>query len=278
MADSGNVKKWTVGVITAPREQGYYLDRTLASLNKAGWSDINVFAEPGSSIPEGFGGHVIRRRKKYGDWTNWATALYELFLSEPDTDYYFMLEDDALLCSGARAYLDYALPTLGPMASMSLYTPSKYHRPSRNRVFHNECRGKRTWSTVTVVMPHSSVLSFFSDPDVQRHRFFDIFEVKEGYWNNKASYGMGRTSVTDCVGNTIKDAVIGQWAEKNKLPVYYHTPALAEHIGNFSTLTEDDATPENGRMSKDFVGEDFDVSVWVGEEVSVRRSAVPLLA
>lgn len=263
--------KWTVGIITAPRDKGFYLDQTLTSLKDAGWSEATVFAEPGAPVPEDFTGDLVRRRKQYGDWTNWASGLYELFLSEPDTDYYFMLEDDALVCKGARKYLEYALPNLGDFASLSLYTPSKYYKKRRRRLFHNECRGKDTWSTVTVIMSHASVLRFFSDVDVQKHRFFDIFQVKEGYWNNKASYGAGRTSVTDCVGNTVKDAVIGQWAEKLKLPIYYHTPALAEHIGDFSTLTDDNSTPENGRMSRDFVGKDFDISDWVNEPVDVLR-------
>jgi hypothetical protein len=188
-----------------------------------------------------------------------------------------MLEDDALLCLGARAYLEYALPKLGSFGSFSLYTPSKYYNPKRSRCFHNECKGKLTWSTVTVVMPHSSVLSFFSDDNVQKHRFSDIFHVKEGFWNLKASYGMGRTSVTDCVGNTVKDAVLGQWAERHQLPMYYHTPALAEHIGIVSTLTEDTSTPENGRMTKDFVGEDFNVGHWVNENFSIHKLTEMLL-
>lgn len=263
--------KWSVGIITSPRERGYYLDQTLESLSDAGWSESVVFAEPGSTVPDSYKGHVVNRRKKYGDWTNWATGLYELFLSEPDTDYFFMLEDDALLCGGLRDYLEYALPSLGDFGSLSLYTSSKYFKPNRPRMFHNECRGKNTWSTVTVIMSHASVLRFFADLDVQKHRFFDIFEVKEGYWMNKASYGMGRTSVTDCVGNTIKDAVIGQWSQKMNLPVLFHTPSLAEHIGRASTLTDDDSTPENGRMSKDFVGKDFDASQWVGKQVIVKR-------
>ena len=52
--------KWTVGVITAPREQGYYLDQTLRSLHNAGWEDVTVFAEPGSVIPENFEGLPLR--------------------------------------------------------------------------------------------------------------------------------------------------------------------------------------------------------------------------
>jgi hypothetical protein len=269
--------KWTIGITTAPRDQGYYLDQTLKSLSGAGFDNPVVFAEPGSIIPPDFNGHVVKRRKKYGDWTNWATGLYELFLSEPSTDFFLMLEDDALLSTGLRNYLEYSLPYLGEFASLNLYTSSKYFCSKKIRMFHNECQGKRTWSTVAVVMSHNAVLSFFSDKDVQKHRFFDIFKVKEGFWNVNASYGMGRSSEVDCVGNTVKDAVIGQWAERLALPVFYHTPSLVEHIGEFSTLTDDVSSVENGRMSFDFVGKNFDVSCWVGEEVKVRRKVISQL-
>ena len=259
--------KWTVGIITAPRPQGFYLDATINTLKRAGWKDMTVFAEPSSTIPDG-DITVVRRRKTYGDWTNWATALYDLLLSEPDTGYFFMLEDDAEICPGARAYVEYALPQLGTFGFLSIYTPCKYHKPNRFRMFHNECAGICTWSTITVIMSKDAVIKFFSDEQVQRHRFSDLDLVNAN--NFRASYGRGRTSVTDCVGNTVKDAVLGRWADKHHLPVFFHTPSLTEHTGYHSTLTDDFATIENLRRSKDFVG-DLDVSQWVGETIIVKQ-------
>jgi hypothetical protein len=279
MENSGDPIKWSVGIITAPRKQGYYLDKTLISLKTGGWNHVVLFAEPHSAIPPTFTGDIVRRRKQYGDWTNWATGLYELFLSDPDSDYYFMLEDDALICKNARQYLEYAIPYLDDFGSISLYTPSTYFKPNF-KGFHNEQEGRNTWSTVTVIMSHNAVLRFFSDPDVQKHRFFDIFKVGPRYWGGhggRGSYGSGYTSIIDTVGNTVKDAVIGKWAEKSELPIFYHTPALAEHIGYHSTLTDDVSNDKNGRMTKDFVGESFDVSQWVGLPVNVNRLKSPPL-
>ena len=270
--------KWTVGVITAPREQGYYLDQTLRSLRNAGWEDVTVFAEPGSVIPEDFEGHVVERRKQYGDWTNWASGLYELFLSEPDSDYFFMAEDDALMCRGAKNYLERTIPLLGDFGSLSIYTPGKYSRNRKRRGFFNCCEGIETWSTVTVIMSHKSVWRFFSDSDVQRHRFEDIFNVHKEWWlkTPHASYGAGYTSIIDTIGNTVKDAVIGKWGKKLNLPIYYHTPALAEHIGYYSTLTDDISEPENGRMTEDFVGEDADLKDWTEDPVVCRLTSISL--
>jgi GR25 family glycosyltransferase involved in LPS biosynthesis len=268
--------KWTIGLITAPRTNDFnYLEETLNSFSKTGFELPVIFAEPNSIIPSFFKGDVIYRRKKFGDWTNWATGLYELLLSEPDSDYFLMLEDDVIFCSGIKDYLEHSIHKLEPFAYISLYTSSKYFIKDRPRMFHNECKGKNTWSTVAIIMSRSNVLELFSDLDVQKHRFFDIFHVQQGYWGEKSSYGKGRTSITDCVGNTIKDAVLGQWAEKMNLPVYFHSPSLAEHIGRISTLTDDDSTPENGRMSMDFVGENFDASQWVGKKL-IRKKFIDI--
>ena len=247
--------KWTVGIVTAPREFGYYLDQTIDSLQKAGWNELNVFAEPDSKIPDCFSGNVTYRKKQYGDWTNWAVALYELLLSEPDTDYFLMTEDDVVVNRFSKIYLEWSLPQLPYLGSASIYTPNKYNKKSRG--FHNCCVGWDTWSTVTVIMPRESVINFFSDDKVQRHRFEDIFSQEKVAWG------------VDCdTKNSIKDAVIGQWAYKNRLCMYYHTPALAEHIGVHSTLSQGKATKENDRKSCDFIGEEVDVSKWMEDKLT----------
>ncbi len=249
--------KWTVGIITAPRTNENYLARTVESIKRAGWSDITIFAEPSSFIVDNC--RIIQRSKQYGDWTNWATALYELLLSEPDTDYFFMAEDDVIVSKHSKEYLEYALPCLENFGSASLYTPSICHRKNFQG-FHDESKGHKTWSTVTVIMSRDKVISFFSDPDVQRHRFEDIFGLGENYWC---------CSKTD-PKNSIKDAVLGHWAKKNNLPIYYHTPSLAEHIGDSSTLTNQISSIENGRRSFDFIGEDTDLLNWLENPVKIR--------
>lgn len=256
--------KWTVGLITAPRKEGYYLDKTLDSLARTGFSDVRIFAEPGSIVPEGY--NATYRKKQYGDWTNWATAFYELLLSEPDTDLFLMIEDDIILCRMTKEYLEYSIPQLGEFASVSPYTPSKLKR--RNIVgFHNESRGIQTWSTQAVVMTRQKAICFFSDYDVQRHRFENVFGKDEKYWC---------LPYTDSK-NSIKDVVIGHWAAKNNLPIYYHTPSLVEHIGYHSTLTDMKTTVENSRKSADFVGENYDLSEWMKSPIKVAKlTSVPL--
>lgn len=252
--------KWTVGLITAPRRDCYYLNDTLRSLTESGFGDVVVFAEPGSVVPEWHTGPVVRRWKQFGDWTNWATGLFELLLAEPDSDYYFMSEDDGLFCKGMRAYLERTLPTIGEFATVSPYCPGRYHKPGFVG-YHDECNGPLTWSTLTVIMSRAGVRSFFSDPDVQRHRFEDIFPTG-------IRWGV---EVPPC--NSVKDAVLGLWALKNNLPMFYHTPCLASHIGISSTLSSKNTNWEN--LAADFVGEGC-VPAW--ETIKVKRTTkLPLL-
>ena len=253
--------KWAVGVITAPRKQGCYLERTLNSICKAGWQGLVLFAEPGSPIPASYQGDVVSRPKLFGDWTNWATGLYELLLSEPDAAYFAMFEDDVVVCRGAKSYLEYAIPCLEDFASLSIYTPPVCHRKCQG--FYNNCRGWDTIGTQTVIMTHESVIRFFSDYQVQSHRFSKVGDPGTPYCFIDAFP----------VGNTVKDAVIGRWAEKSKLPVFYHTPSLAQHIGAESTLFD---TP--GHRAEDFVGEENDLRDWLNQPVQCRRfTKMPVL-
>lgn len=238
--------KWSVGVITCPRKNGFFLDKTIRSINNAGWDDslITIFAEPKSVTPDFFKGNVVERKKQYGDWTNWATGLFELLLSEPEADYFLMSEDDVVYNRDSKRYLELSFPHLGTFGSLSLYTPSRYHK-KKFRGWHDECCGMETWSTVTVIMSKKGVIDFFSFKDTIKHRFEDIFKNPNIQWGVK----------TD-PRNSVKDAVLGHWAYTHQLPMYYHTPALAQHIGVNSTITDDPSSVGNGRMAADFVGED----------------------
>lgn len=246
------ILKWSVGITTCPRKDGsLFLNKTLDSINKAGWDDnsIVIFAEPNSNIPSNFDGEVIFRRKQYGDWTNWATGLYELLLSEPDTDFFLMSEDDVIYNKDSKEYLELSFPYLKNFGSLSLYTPSLYHK-RKFCGWHNECRGVETWSTVTVIMSKESVIQFFANEDTQRHRFQDIFHAPEIQWG-----------VTCDPKNSVKDAVLGHWAKKTNKAIYYHTPALAQHIGTRSTISDNEASIINNRQAIDFVGENTDIEM-----------------
>jgi hypothetical protein len=248
-------------MITCPREGPEYMTDTLKSLLWAGWPEVTIFAEPGSPEPTEAPAPwnpkytMVRRRKQFGDWTNWATGLYELLLTEPDTDYFMMLEDDIAFCKDVRDYLDYALPLLGDFATVSFYTPEKYNRTIHG--FHNECRDWKTWTTQTVIMTREGASDFFAFKPTQEHRFQNVFDPSFTGWGCRNPQ------------NSCKDAILGKWAYAKQLPMYFHSPSLAQHTGTTSTL-RDESMPGD-HLSDTFLGEDVSVKDWAGKDVDIRR-------
>lgn len=227
--------KWAVGLITAPRKGEPTVQRTLESLKKAGWDDVVVFAEPGAPVEHN---KVVRRPDRYGDFTNWFTGLVELIISHPRHKYIMMLEDDVVLVRNLRQYLDLRLPKLTPFASASVFCPSYFTRYTDD-LWERKYEGEFTLGTQTVCMTREMALEFISDRDVVRHRSSGVV-----YFTNPSE-------------NTAKDIVIGVWAQKRNLPVCYHNPSLAQHIGDNSTLRS--YYWKAAQLSaQDFVGEDFD--------------------
>jgi hypothetical protein len=230
--------KWAVGIVTAPRDGVSYLEQTTESLLAAGFADFTIFGEPGCDLTA-YPKHTIRP-VVYGDWTNWFCGLAETIYRNPEADYVAMFEDDVVVCKNSRRYLEESLPQLDEFATFSLYTPGIYHKQSA-RLFHNQQNGPETVSTLSVVFRMETALRFLADPMNVGHR------------------SSGRNYFGKDISNTGKDIVIGLWAESLGLPIYFHTPSLAQHIGDVSTLPLE----PNSRLKRyacSFPGDDFDAT------------------
>ena len=116
------INRWAVGLTTAPRPQPS-LDRTLAGLRVAGWSDVRVFDDV-----EGIGA-----------WQNWIGGLRSLIQYRPDAQAYLMVQDDALFCRNLRAYLEETLWPATGTALCSPYCPTPYRQPTSG--WHEEKHG-----------------------------------------------------------------------------------------------------------------------------------------
>lgn len=231
--------RWVVGVQTCPREVSY-LENTLKSIERAGWSDICVFAEPGSQVPSGY--RVAYRPQRYGDWTNWIVSLFEMFSANPETDCLVLFEDDIKICVGLREYLDWSIPKLGTFGCLSLYTHPKHHcsKLKSRHGWHNEADNE--WAlcgTQAIVFTYHSLMRFLSSSKILLYRHDEI--------GKKNSY---------------KDCAIGKWACNNE-KVLYHTPSLVEHMGQISTLET------QGHVSLDYVGDDFDARSYIGQSIRI---------
>lgn len=236
---AGAVKKWAVGVTTAPREQPT-LERTVRSLAAAGWKLPRIFAEPGVELPD-VCEHLplTRRDAPLGGWPNWLLALGELVLREPQADAYFLVQDDVVFSRNVRAYFEQVLWPAEKVGMLSAYCPAVYIR--RTCGFHPVETGWSLISALTCVFPNAAARSLLGHARTLNHRRI-------------GPHG-GVKSI---------DSVIGQWAKDCGLPVFFHTPSLAQHTGDTSTVWPK-ATNEGLRRASDFVGEDFDMLQFAAE-------------
>jgi hypothetical protein len=226
--------RWAVGVTTARRKTPPLL-RSLTSLGNAGFTDVRVFAEPGSQVPK-TGGVTIHDRN-LGPFQNWRTALQTLRDEKPDAEFYFIAQDDVLYSKNLKAFLERDLWFDGKIGYVSPYRSSgkmvsRRWNPAEQYLDHrhpyrDRCRiSNALWGALTYIMPKASVDILLADPNLKkRERMIDL-----------APHG-----------------VFGPFGRR----CWYYNPSLAEHMdGIASSLGHGQGRGMNSGGS--FKGEDFD--------------------
>jgi len=195
-------------VLTAPRKVPTIL-RALASLQRAGFDALHVFAEPGSSL-SGELGHlpVTWHGRRLGNLGNFYTSLATLYMLQPDVDCYAIFQDDVEAAQGLRAWCDGRFWP-DDTGLVSLFT---------SRIYLAETAGwrvlklgfYRTFGAQALVFRRDVLQQFLSDGR--------LLEFRES-----------RRHAGD-------DAVVGEWATRHGIGIAYHTPSLVEHIGSVSAI------------------------------------------
>jgi hypothetical protein len=224
------VRDWAVGVTTAPRQQPT-LERCLDSLIRAGWHRPRLFVDSAVTVPERHADlPVTLRESRLGAWPNYYLTLAELLMREPHADAYLLVQDDVIVYDrqNLRAYLERCLWPDEPVGAVSLFCSREYTQSSAG--WHRHA-GRWVWGAQAFIFPRESAKRFVSDPLVLGHR-----------WN---SWNGGLANI---------DVVIGHWAVRHDLPVYYPCPSLVQHVGDTSTLWPD-ARIAGGRQADRFAGD-----------------------
>jgi hypothetical protein len=143
------IRNWAVGVLTAPRPVPT-LDRTLSSLQRAGWSDARVWRDRGLRPGE-------------GNFCPWRERLAFLLREVPDADAYFLPEDDVVFCRELRTYLQRALWPEDPskIALCSVFTPEAYF--SDKAGWHQQNRGYYLVAAQAWIMPPVAARAVLAD-------------------------------------------------------------------------------------------------------------------
>lgn len=210
-AEGRRLERWVVAMTTAPRQLPT-VDWSLDSVVRAGWNDVRIFMDTPVDLATRHSHHrVSLRTEPLGAWPSYYVMLVELLMREPDADAYFVVQDDVILYDreDLREYVE-GIRWPADMGVVSLYCSSVYTQEDSGWY---PFQGSWVWGAQALVFPRESVKRIVTDAEVLEHR-----------WVGKRG---GRANI---------DTLIGKWAVRNGLHVYFPTPSLAQHIGETSTL------------------------------------------
>ncbi|MGI9472622.1 MAG: hypothetical protein ACR2NZ_13865 [Rubripirellula sp.] len=205
------VRRWGVGVTTAPRRQPTLLE-SVEGLMHCGWTSPHLFVDGDVQKVESLGGFVATTRSRsIGAWGNFLLGLTELVETHADADAFLMVQDDAKwpVATCLREYVEACLwPTHGDCI-VSLYTCADDSAAELGW----RCLPRRwKYGAVAFVMPRSVARRMTCDPWLRRYGW---------------THGRGVAGV---------DAVIGKWAARGSIPIWHPTPSLLQHVGHVSSI------------------------------------------
>ena len=198
---------FAVGLLTAPRADPQ-IAGTIESLDVAGFDQLNIFAEPGSQLPEPRAGlQVFLNSDRLGNIRNFCTALARLREIYPLASAYAVFQDDIRAARGLREWFEQQLWPLDT-GIVSLFTPRVHSDLSPG--WHGLSPGvQRVCGAQALVFRPDVLDQFLADPMVIRCAMLK-------------QHG--------------DDAVLGGWIGREQLKIAYHTPSLVQHVGHVSSI------------------------------------------
>jgi hypothetical protein len=206
------IRRWAVGVTTTARDVET-LPLCLQSIMTAGWTEPRVFVDGEMDMPSGFARlPTTLRLPRMGAWPSYYLALAELVMRSPDADADLLVQDDAVCVPypGLREYLESVLWPRRKYGIASLYCSRAYTQASRGWYLFS---GSWRWGALAFVFSRPAAQRFLGDSYTVLHR-----------WAKSTG------------GKAAIDITIGDWAKRCRVPVYFPTPSLVQHIGEVSSI------------------------------------------
>lgn len=221
---------WMYGVTTVPERRAELLPRTLKSLQGAGFPEPTLFVDGDwdyKSWFEEFKLPCVMRYPRVRLFGNWALALAELYLRNPNATYYAIFQDDFMVSRNLRQYIEgIKFPEKG---YLNLYTFPKNQVLANGRVgfYPSNQKGKGAVGLifnvegVQLLLQHNHMIGRVRDI-TKGHKFVD--------------------------GSIVESMRKAGWVE------YVHNPSIVQHLG-FKSSTGNPKQPQ----AVSFRGEDFDL-------------------
>jgi len=230
-----HVTRWAVGVTTAPRLVPT-LARCVASIQAAGWSDLRIFAEPGSDLKGlGAGAEVIQRTERLGAFRNFVASMRELLAEHSKAQAILLFQDDVILCREVRDFLERDLWPSPKTGVISIYTPNhKVYAPEDVK----GCRwinSKWLIGACALAFPRHVAEAIVAHPLAKN-------------WRGAAKGSQPVPHLKKAV-----DCYVGHAVAELNLRAYYYNPSMVQHIATTSAIGHGGANGK--RRSGTFPGE-----------------------
>lgn len=221
---------WMYGVTTVPERRKDLLPKTLKSLEGAGFPNPIIFVDGDwdwKSWNDEFKLHCVMRYPKMRVFGNWVMSLAELYLRNPNANYYAIFQDDMTTSKNLRQYIEaIEYPEKG---YLNLYTFPRNQILAKGKVgfYLSNQKGKGAVGlifnveAVQILLTHNHMVGRVRDM-VLGHKFVD--------------------------GSIVESMKKAGWKE------YVHNPSLVQHHG-FKSTTGNPKHPQ----ATSFKGEDFDL-------------------
>jgi len=232
--------EWACGVTAvASRLRDGTLDRTLASLERGGFTDLRLFVD-GIKFPIGWNSEykdlpITCHDPALKIQGNFHLALSELFLRQPHADRYAIFQDDLVTYKNLRQYLE-ELP-YPKDGYLNLYTFAQNEKPLNGWYPSNQL-GK---SAVALVFDNLAVRTLLtSEHWILRH------------WREARNPDRKWKFIDGGIVEAFRQAGFKE---------YVHNPSLVQHTGTKSTLGN-----SRHALANTFRGEDFDAMDLLSEK------------
>ena len=246
--------KWAYGITTVPSRAESTLPWTIRSLKAAGFDRPVLFVDgtPEAGVYDRWGLDTTIRSTPARTSGNWSLALLELYVKEPTADRYAVFQDDVVMCSNARQYLEeYRLDGKDDRQYWNLYSfpTNEALKPSdlSHGFYPSNQDGK---GALALVFDRWTALKLITS-EYLMHRHMDV--------------GKGHQNLDGGVFVALKNLEFTEMV---------HYPSITQHIGKVSTMNH----PEYPRPSS-YPGESFDcLSLGVGSQPCSSATELPPLS
>lgn len=237
---------WEIGITTCPRRVPRLIE-SYDSLVAAGWENPIIFSDgfnpetqgEDATIPYPYNATIVKRQTWINGVSNFVLGLAELYQRNPHADMYAMMQDDVLHSPKVRHYIE-SVGIPKDASVISWYCPANYTAQSNG--WHLINRGLSFNTAQTIAFTRDGLINFLSTPYVWLYRQGKIDQ------HSRKSHGTRNF-----------DGMVGSWAKRTKRRIYVHTPSLARHIGDTSTM-HGSVSLRGNRSDRSYIGDDVEAT------------------